>query len=133
MARALLPEWRANAAALSSHMRSQVETHIDMPRSRYTEAAQHAAECRSRFAQLLLDADVDVLITPSAPDEAPLGLESTGEALFNRNWTLLWVPCVTLPAGFGPKGLPLGVQLVAARDQDERLLRSAHWVRQALG
>jgi Asp-tRNA(Asn)/Glu-tRNA(Gln) amidotransferase A subunit family amidase len=133
MARGLLPEWRANAAALSDHMRRQVEAHIDMPRSRYAEAKQHAAECRSRFAQLLLEADVDVLLTPSAPDEAPSGLESTGDALFNRNWTLLWVPCVTLPAGIGPQGLPLGVQLVAAQDQDECLLRSAHWVRNALG
>jgi amidase len=35
---------------------------------------------------------------------------------------------VTLPAGAGPKGLPLGVQLVGPRFADERTLDAAAWV-----
>jgi len=132
MARALLPEWRCDPALLSSHMRGQVEKHLGMPRSRYEQALRQAEACRLDFAQQLAQAGVDVLLTPSAPDEAPQGLASTGEALFNRNWTLLHVPCLTLPAGCGPKGLPIGVQLVAPRHDDERLLRIANWVRRAL-
>ena len=133
MARGLAPEWRANPALLSEHMRRQVELHIDMPRSRYSEAVQHAAQCRMSFARVMAESEVDVLLTPSAPGEAPKGLGSTGEALFNRNWTLLHVPCVTLRAGSGPNGLPLGVQLVGDRDADERVLLAAHWVQRALG
>jgi Asp-tRNA(Asn)/Glu-tRNA(Gln) amidotransferase A subunit family amidase len=113
-------------------MRSQVEAHIDAPRARYDEAVRRSAACRLVFGHVLAECDIDVLITPSAPDEAPRGIESTGEALFNRNWTLLRVPCVTLPAGQGVNGLPIGVQLVAKRDDDEALLGHAYWVRRAL-
>lgn len=73
--------------------------------------------------------DVDVLLTPSAPGEAPEGLGSTGNSAFNSTWTLSWCPCVTLPSGTGPKGLPLGVQLVGKRFTDERLLDAAAWVK----
>ncbi|MGH8635681.1 MAG: amidase [Burkholderiales bacterium] len=132
MARGLAAEWRAQPALLSEHMRRQVELHIDMPRSRYTEATRHAGQCRSQFARLLAESAVDVLLTPSAPDEAPEGLASTGDSLFNRNWTLLGAPCVTLPAGTGPNGLPIGVQLVGGRDDDERMLLSAYWAQRAL-
>ena len=132
MARALAPEWRAHSALLSEHMRRQVELNLDMPRSRYAEAVQHAAQCRLSFAQLLVESEVDALLTPSAPDEAPKGLASTGDSLFNRNWTLLGVPCVTLPAGSGPSGLPIGVQLVGGRDDDEQVLLAAYWVQRAL-
>ena len=55
---------------------------------------------------------VDVLLCPSAPGEAPEGVEFTGDPRFNSIWTLAGTPCVTLPAGTGAKGLPLGIQLV---------------------
>ena len=73
-----------------------------------------------------------ILLTPSAIGEAPATLETTGSSLFNRVWTLLGVPCVTLPFGTGPAGLPLGVQLVGAFDGDMKLLGWAHWAEAAL-
>ena len=76
--------------------------------------------------------DYDFLLTPPARGEAPKGLSSTGDAVFNRAWTLLGVPCVTLPFGAGPQGLPLGVQLVGAMDGDSALLAHAHWADIAL-
>ena len=51
-------------------------------------------------------ADFDVLLTPSAPGEAPAGLGWTGDPIFNAAWTALHVPCITVPAGVGPAGLP---------------------------
>jgi Asp-tRNA(Asn)/Glu-tRNA(Gln) amidotransferase A subunit family amidase len=52
--------------------------------------------------------------------------------LFNSVWTLLHLPCITLPAGRGPQQLPLGVQLVGPRRQDERLLTWAAWSQSTL-
>ena len=131
-ARAMMPEYLAHRELLSEHMRSQVETYADLPRAQYSAAMRHVRECRREFTAFKQDAVFDVLLTPSAPDEAPTGLESTGSAIFNRNWTLLGVPCMTLPAGRGPQGLPLGIQLVGDYDEDERLLRVAEWVRRKL-
>jgi Asp-tRNA(Asn)/Glu-tRNA(Gln) amidotransferase A subunit family amidase len=74
----------------------------------------------------------DFLLTPSAPSEAPASLASTGDPVFNRAWTLLGVPCVTLPYGKGPSGLPLGVQLVGPFDADSALLGWARWAEHML-
>ncbi|HEX2256523.1 MAG TPA: amidase [Afifellaceae bacterium] len=70
----------------------------------------------------------DAILTPAAPGEAPAGLESTGNPVFNAPWTLLGMPAVTLPLMQGPNGLPLGVQLVGRRGFDGRLLRTARWL-----
>ena len=72
--------------------------------------------------------DVDVLLTLSAPGEAPRGLEWTGDPVFNGIWTALHVPCVTVPAGTGPAGLPLGLQIVGARGGDAATLAWAQWI-----
>ena len=71
--------------------------------------------------------EVDFLLTPSAPSEAPASLASTGDPVFNRAWTLFGVPCVSLPRGTGAQGLPLAIQLVGAMDADMALLRWAEW------
>ena len=130
-ARALAYERFNHADLLSTHLRNKLQEHWEMPRSRYEEAMRLARECRQVFDGLF--SDVDVLLTPSAPGEAPKGLESTGSSLFNRNWTLLGAPCVTVPCGRGPHGLPLGIQIVGRYDDDARVLQAAEWVRQALG
>ncbi len=75
----------------------------------------------------------DVLLTPAAPGEAPAGLGWTGDPIFNYLWTSLRVPCVTVPAGVGPAGLPLGVQIVGRRGEDRATLAWAQWVAAALG
>lgn len=76
---------------------------------------------------------LDVLVTPAAPGEAPEGLGWTGDPAFNSIWTSLHVPCVTVPAGTGPKGLPLGIQVVGRRGEDRAVLAWARWVEAAIG
>jgi Asp-tRNA(Asn)/Glu-tRNA(Gln) amidotransferase A subunit family amidase len=84
--------------------------------------AQHARTAiDGRFSE------VDVLLAPSAPGEAPVGLEATGDPVFSRMWTLLGLPCIHLPSGTGSTGLPVGVQLVGRQGQERQLLQAAHW------
>jgi amidase len=98
----------------------------DLPLAAYIEALETAEAFRAHLDDLF--AEVDILLTPSAAGEAPAGYDSTGNPAFNSTWTLAWTPCVTLPEGNGPGGLPLGVQLVGQRFADEALLDAAAWV-----
>ncbi len=72
--------------------------------------------------------DYDVLLAPSAAGEAPIGLNSTGNASHCVLWTSTHVPCMTLPLFSGPNGLPVGAQLIAARNHDPLLFEAARWV-----
>jgi amidase len=67
----------------------------------------------------------DALLTPAAVGEAP-GLDTTGDPAFSRIWTLLGNPAVSLP--LARVGLPIGLQLIGPRGQDERLLAAATFV-----
>jgi Asp-tRNA(Asn)/Glu-tRNA(Gln) amidotransferase A subunit family amidase len=87
---------------------------------------------RGRAAVDATFSDIDVILTPPARGEAPLGLERTGDATFNLLWTYLWMPCVTLPYTRGPAGLPVGIQLVGRQHEDAALLDMAGWVKGAL-
>jgi len=97
-----------------------------LPLSTYVEAIDTAEAFRRNLDDLF--GEFDVLLAPSAVGEAPEGLGSTGDARFNAIWTLAWTPCVTLPAGTGRKGLPLGIQLIGPRFGDEALLDATAWV-----
>jgi Asp-tRNA(Asn)/Glu-tRNA(Gln) amidotransferase A subunit family amidase len=69
----------------------------------------------------------DALITPPTTGEAPATLEHTGNPCFCSIWSLCGVPAVTIPVGFGPRGLPLGLQIVGPAGKDDRALSAAHW------
>jgi Asp-tRNA(Asn)/Glu-tRNA(Gln) amidotransferase A subunit family amidase len=101
------------------------------PPAKLEEARAAGAEARASFAAAT--AGLDALLTPSAPGEAPAGLGYTGDATFNLLWTTLHGPCVTVPAGTGPAGLPMGVQIVGRAGEDAAVLSAARWVQAAIG
>jgi amidase len=70
----------------------------------------------------------DAIATIPATGEAPEGLSNTGDASFCSLWTQTGMPAVTIPSGRGPKGLPLGLQVVGRYRDDERALQVAAWV-----
>ena len=75
----------------------------------------------------------DAVLCPSAPGEAIKGHAFTGSAIFNGLWTMLGTPSITLPIRTGPQGLPLGIQLVSARNGDRKLFDVAQSIYLKLG
>ncbi|MEL6648249.1 MAG: amidase [Pseudomonadota bacterium] len=77
--------------------------------------------------------DFDAILSPSATGEAPLLSDgTTGDASFCLIWTLAGLPCLSIPALVGDSGLPIGIQLIGAAEEDDRLMRTAAWVQDAL-
>lgn len=74
----------------------------------------------------------DAILCPAALGPAPEGLDFTGDSIFNGLWTFAGTPAVTIPAFTASNGLPMGVQLVGARGDDARLLRTAGWLARRL-
>lgn len=130
LARALAFEHENHRDKLSELLRGNIQKGWSCTRERYAAAIGNAVRYRALFAAMMKD--YDFVLTPSAAGEALEGLALTGSATFNRAWTLLGVPCVTVPAYTGPKGLPIGVQIVGAYGTDGDTLGWAEWTRRAL-
>ncbi len=128
--RGLAAERREHGALLSVQLTKMLERATSVTPAQYEDAQRLAAECRARVGALL--GGERVLLAPSAVGEAPRGLGSTGSPVMNRVWTLLHVPCVSVPAGSGAHGLPLGVQVIGRVDDDARTLASAAWIARLL-
>ena len=121
---AFLPEYVNAHALLAPALRDKVENVERITDETLLASYALADACRPEF-DALFGAVLDVVLAPSAPGEAPEGLHTTGNAVFNTLWTLLHVPCVNVPAGRGGKGLPVGVQLIGPRLADARLIAIA--------
>ncbi|MEX0696512.1 MAG: amidase [Dongiaceae bacterium] len=125
-ARNLRAYYDRGADKLSSVMRAAIEEGMRVTATDYLTALDWREALNAGLEQLF--EKYDVIVTPSAPGEAPQGLDTTGNPAFNGLWTLTGVPAVTLPLMQGPNGLPVGVQLVGRRGEDARLLRTARWM-----
>ena len=130
-ARALAAAWRRAPDSLGSATRRMIETGLGVPQERYAADMATLERLRPVIHQAL--EGFDVVLTPAAVGEAPQGLEDTGPVTFNFLWHVMNMPAITIPAAAGPRGLPLGVQLVARRYDDDRLLAHARWCERRLG
>lgn len=115
----------------SDHLKSLVRAAKTHGALEYLTARALQEKLRSAFATEI--SGFDAILTLPAFGEAPEGLGFTGNAEFCAPWTLLGVPAVTFPAGFGKRGLPLGLQIVGAYRQDEKTLGAAKWIEGVLG
>jgi Asp-tRNA(Asn)/Glu-tRNA(Gln) amidotransferase A subunit family amidase len=93
---------------------------------------QYAKACEKREAYRQWLDNVfernDAIVTIPATGEAPEGLANTGDASFCSLWTQAGLPAVTIPSGLGPRGLPLGLQVVGRYREDQHALDVASWV-----
>jgi Asp-tRNA(Asn)/Glu-tRNA(Gln) amidotransferase A subunit family amidase len=115
---------------LSASLRERIAIGLSHSARTYDEARRTVTLARAALPSLFRD--FDALLVPAAPGAAPKGLERTGDPIFNRAWTILHLPCITLPGWRNAGGLPVGVQLVARLGDDARLLRAAAFLERAL-
>lgn len=107
-----------------------IESGLKTTSRQYEQAMQQLEQAHKAFLTAMHG--YDALLTLSAPGEAPRFEDGTGSSVFNQAWTTLGVPCITLPAGTGDTGLPLGIQLVAGPGEDHRLLEISQAIEQLL-
>jgi amidase len=115
----------------SDQLKAQVERGKAVAAVDYLAARAAQEKWRAELPKQM--SGFDALLTLPAFGEAPRGLDFTGDAEYCAPWTFIGTPAVTLPAGFGPNGLPLGIQIVGRYREDLRVLRVAKWLEAALG
>ena len=130
-ARAMAHEWRTDRDRLSPAMRATVAGGLAIPYPEYRAALARTRDCR-HLLDWLFD-QWDALLAPAVNGEAPPGLDHAGDPAFQALWTMLHVPAVALPTHRGPNAMPVGIQLVARRGEDDLLLSVAEWVWERCG
>ena len=120
---AFLPEYLAAGHLLHDDFRAKVENRRGFTPEQIRSAIDAVALRRIDFEREF--GELDAVLTLSTSGEAPAGIVSQGLATFNRIWTAMHVPCVNVPGLRGRTGLPIGMQLVQRRYEDEKLLRVA--------
>jgi Asp-tRNA(Asn)/Glu-tRNA(Gln) amidotransferase A subunit family amidase len=128
--RSLAWEWDTHRDLIPPKLTKALTAAEDIGPADFDEARR--AGKRARVAARDFFQDIDVAITFSAPGAAPKGLDSTGDAKFNRLWTLLGTPCVNVPGYRDEQGLPIGVQVVAPFGRDALALSVASKLERAL-
>ena len=121
----------ANPGKTSTALDELIETGLKVSAVDYINALAAAKSMRVELGALL--SRFDAIVTPPATGEAPPTLADTGDPSFCGIWTLMGVPAVTFPVGFGPAGLPLGLQVVGAYQGDRKMLDVASWCSKQIG
>ena len=129
-ARGYVFECSRHAQELSPQFRALCDQGRAMARRQYLDALGQIAVAQADVARAF--AGFDAWIAAAALGEAPPASQGTGDPVLSRPWTALQAPAVAIPAGFGPGGLPLGIQLLAPKGSDDALLATAAWVAERL-
>ncbi|KAH7199153.1 amidase signature domain-containing protein [Fusarium oxysporum] len=116
-----LPEYRVGKDQLGQVLIEHVENSDNFTRKTQLMASDNLAAARPAFD--FIASQYAAIITPSVPDEAPVGLESTGSHVFCAMWKQgLHVPLLNVPGFRGDHGMPIGLSLVAPQYRDRHLL-----------
>ncbi|TMG85543.1 MAG: amidase [Betaproteobacteria bacterium] len=131
VAKCLSHEWLVHRESLSPEMIAMIEAGLAVSPERYDAARSLARTCRAMLPEVF--DGCDVLVAPSTAGEAPVGIQATGDPLFNRIWTLLRTPCLHLPSALGPRGLPVGITVAGPIGADRATLSAADWIHARVG
>jgi aspartyl-tRNA(Asn)/glutamyl-tRNA(Gln) amidotransferase subunit A len=127
----------SRAADYGDDVRSRLEMGTKVSATVYLSALELREKFIQQFHLALEDAKIDALVVPTTPITALLiGQESirlgdkdhSTRALMlrpNRPANLAGVPAISIPCGFTPSGLPVGLQLIGAVTDEHLLLQIA--------
>ena len=111
---------------LSKYMQDAITRGNKYSAKEYAEAIDFMKRSYESYQEVF--EDYHGVLSPSSPGVAPKGLKSTGSAEFNKVWSYLGTPCISLPLLEGENNLPLGVQLIGDKYDDHRFLGVAKWL-----
>ena len=111
---------------LSKYMQDAISNGNKYTAKEYAEAIDFINRSYESYEEVF--EDYHGVLSPSSPGVAPKGLKSTGTAEFNKVWSYLGTPCISLPLLEGENNLPLGVQLIGNKYDDHRFLGVARWL-----
>jgi amidase len=119
-------DWALHGDRISKVLGDRIKLGMAMRHDDYLAALRLAEDCRGKIEQAY--EGLDCMISPCVKGEAPRGLNPTGDPAFQQFWTVLYGPAMSLPTHRGPNGLPVGLQVVARRYDDDRLFACARWI-----
>ncbi len=120
------PYYERDKDRLSPHLRAMIERGQSTPAQNYSDAKK-AIDILNRLFRIVFSG-FDAVLTPATTGEAPVGLETTGNPVFCKLWTLCGLPCISMPLLTAKSGMPLGMQMVGPLGRDAGLLRNAKWL-----
>jgi amidase len=124
-------DFAAHGERISKVLSDRIKLGMAMRHDDYLAALRLAEDCRAKI-EVAFDG-LDAMISPCIKGEAPRGLNPTGDPAFQQFWTVLYGPSMSLPTHRGPNGLPVGLQVVARRYDDDRLFACTRWIMAKLG
>ena len=111
---------------LSKYMQDAIANGNKHSAKEYAEAIDFMKRSYESYQEVF--EDYHGVLSPSSPGVAPKGLKSTGTAEFNKVWSYMGTPCISLPLLEGENNLPLGVQIIGDKYDDHRFLGVANWL-----
>jgi aspartyl-tRNA(Asn)/glutamyl-tRNA(Gln) amidotransferase subunit A len=105
-------------------IRGLIDEGLVIDEAEYARCLKHQRALARQMAEL--SAAFDALVCPATVGPAPTG-ETTGDPSFNAPWSYTGQPTVTIPSGFSPDRMPLGLQLVGTPRGETGLFRAAAW------
>ncbi len=113
---------------LSKEMQSAISKGMKYSAKEYLNAVDFMKRSYDSYKEVF--EDYHGVLTPCSTGVADKGLKSTGSADFNRVWSYMHTPAISLPLLQGENNLPLGIQLIGDKYDDHRFLGIARWLEQ---
>ena len=111
---------------LSKEMQTAISRGMKHSAKEYLDAVDFMSRSYESYKEVF--EDYHGVLSPCSTGVADKGLKSSGSADFNRVWSYMHTPAISLPLLQGENNLPLGLQLIGDKYDDQRFLGVANWL-----